>query len=201
MAILGFLEFARDEGDEVVHVGFVLEPVEPGEAGFFFGFRQLLAVREGDHAFGHAAGNFGGELLDGMIEAREPVARFSRFSLRPQVVGGVAHFLGAEVESATGFRFVINAYVGFFADGNRRVEGEDDFGVGEVVSKTGFGASGAKDVEFNGVETKLGQWGCDGFESQHHVSLDGAFFEVGGDVEFEVEDVDFAVGRVFAVGG
>ena len=44
MAILGFLEFARDEGDEVVHVGFVLEPVEPGEAGFFFGFRQLLAV-------------------------------------------------------------------------------------------------------------------------------------------------------------
>ncbi len=117
------------------------------------------------------------------------------------MVGGIAHFFGAEIESATGFRFVIDADIGFFADGNGRVEGEDDFRIGEVVAETGLGASGAKDIEFNGVEAEFAEGRRDGFESQDDVSLDGAFFEVGGDVEFEVEDIDFAVGCVFAVGG
>ena len=117
------------------------------------------------------------------------------------MVGGIAHLFGAEIESATGFRFVIDADVGFFADGNGWVEGEDDFGIGEVVAETGFGTSGAHDIEFNRVETEFCQWGCDGFESQDDISLNGAFFEVGGDVEFEVENIDFAVGRVFAVCG
>ena len=119
----------------------------------------------------------------------------------PQVVGRIAHFFSAEVESAAGLRFVIDTDIGFFADRNRRVEGEDDFGIGEVVAETGFGTSGAHDIELNRVETEFRQWGCDGFESEDDVSLDGAFFEVGGDVEFEVENIDFAVGRVFAVGG
>lgn len=117
------------------------------------------------------------------------------------MVGGIAHFFGAEIESATGFRFVIDADVGFFADGDGWVEGEDDFGIGEVVAETGFGTSGAEDVEFNRVEAEFRQRGRDGFESEDDVSLNGALFEVGCDVEFEVEDIDFAVGRVFAVCG
>lgn len=53
VTILRFLEFTGNKGDEVVHVRFVLEPVESGESGFFFGFRKLFAVREGDHAVGY----------------------------------------------------------------------------------------------------------------------------------------------------
>jgi hypothetical protein len=201
VSVFHFFEISGDEGDEIVHVRLVLEPMELEFPVLVFGVGESLAVGESDHTGWDMAGEFGGEFFDGMVEAREPVTGFDGFSLGPQVIGGIAHLFGPEVEASTWFCLVIDADGGLFADGDGWIEREDDLRVGEMVSESRFRAPCSPDIQINGIESEFGKRGSDGLEVEDAVASDCAFFEIWGDVQFEVKDVDFAIGRVFAIGG
>jgi hypothetical protein len=70
-----------------------------------------------------------------------------------------------------------------------------------VPGLDGFGGGDGINGHFLGVEAELGQGAGDGFESEGGDPGDGAAGEIGGDVEGEVEDVDFAAGRVLGGAG
>ena len=129
MRVFDLLEVTGTERDEVIHVRLVLEPAHGDKAGGgVLLLRHLAAVRDHDHAFRHAAGDFAGELLIRRVETRKPMTRLERLALGPEmrIARRIAHLSSAEVETLIRRGAVVNGHARLFVGGNRFRERHDD---------------------------------------------------------------------------
>jgi hypothetical protein len=133
--VLDFLQLPGDQRDEVGHVRLLLHPMKRGESTRAGLGGNLATVRERDHAGGHMAGDFAGELLDGMVERREPMPRLARLALRPEMRLGITHLRRPEVEAFARLGGILHHHARLLPDGNRRGEGEDNLAVGDLVAE------------------------------------------------------------------
>ena len=192
-------EVAGHEGDEVVDVGLVLEPVKGHQPGLVV----LLAgekppVGEGLHSLGDVADHLGGELLVGIIVAGEPVLVVLGFSLGPElgVTGRVAHFGGAEVESFFRGDVVGDGDLGLGPGRHRFGKGDLEVLVRALGGLDGLRGGHLPDVQAHCIEAPLLEGPGDRLEVEDGSGGQGALLEVGSDFELEVLDVDEAIGGV-----
>ena len=76
------LEVARREGNEVVDMGFVLNPANRFQARVCVeGLGEFSSVGQYRHVLGHAAGNLRGEAFVGVVIVGKPVLRLVGFAL------------------------------------------------------------------------------------------------------------------------
>ena len=129
MLVFDLLKVTGAKRDEVVRVRLVLQPAHGDETGGGVLFlRHLAAVRDHDHAFGYAAGDFAGELLIRRVEAGKPMTRLVRLALGPEmrIARRIAHLSSAEVETLIRRGAVVNGHARLFVGGNRFRERHDD---------------------------------------------------------------------------
>ena len=201
--VLHLNKVAGKEGDEVVNVDLVLEPVECHEARVLvLLLGEETSVGEGLHALRDAADHLGSELFVGVVVAGEPVLMVLGFTLGPElgIAGRVSHFGGAEVETLLRSGVVGDGDAGVFPGRDGIPEGDLKVGVGGLGSLNGMGGGDLPDVQAGSVEVPLLEGLGDRSEVENCGGVEGALLKVGGDVDFEVCDIHEAIRGVAVLG-
>ena len=199
MFFLEPFEVTRDECDKIIDVRFFLAPLNDPQLRFLVnGVGDFAAVGEGGHAVRHAAGHGRGEELVRRVEAREPVSRFDRFALSPdvRVARVVAHLRCAEIESLLWLSLVSDGERGLGGGLDRLGEGDDQRAVGVLPCSDLSAGGDCVNLKVVRVEPQLAKRLEDRLKCERRRAGDAPVFEIGRDVEVEVLDVCRSVGSI-----
>ena len=131
------------------------------------------------------------------------MARLRRFALRPEVrvAGLVTHFGRAEVKPLGRLRRVDDRDARFLVGRDGLFERDHHLVGRDLVAGDFRGGPDRAHRQVNRIQFQLLKRLRDGLESEGDGSVHGTFFEVGRDVEGQMEDVNFAAGGVLQRAG